>query len=54
MIRQGEVSAALAAGNPAGVTVAEIAHYRRVIASCEQHGVPHGDFVQALRDLGAG
>ena len=53
MIRQGEVSAAIAASNPAAVKVAEIAHYRRVIASCAQHGIPHGDFLQALRDLGA-
>lgn len=54
--RQNAVSVAIAAGGStvgAAVRTAEIAHYRRIIASCVAHDLPYGDFNQALRDLGA-
>jgi hypothetical protein len=59
MTRQGAVSAAIAAGGgnatvAAAVRTAEIAHYRRVIASCLANGLPSAQFTQALRDLGTG
>ena len=59
MTRQGAVSAAIAAGGgsatvAAAVRTAEIAHYRRIIASCLANGLQSAQFGQALRDLGTG
>jgi hypothetical protein len=59
MNRQGAVAAAIAAGGgsatvAAAVRTAEIAYYRRVIASCLANGLQSAQFGQALRDLGTG
>jgi hypothetical protein len=56
-VRQNAVSAAIRAGGSgstvnSAVKTAEIAHYRRIIASCRANGLPFGDFTQALKDLG--
>jgi hypothetical protein len=55
--RQDAVSAAIRAGGgnatvAAAVKTAEIAHYRRIIASCVANGLPYKEFAQALKDLG--
>jgi hypothetical protein len=53
--RQSDVAAAQARGGSMeaeAIRTAEIAHYRRVIASCEANGLPFVDFKPALRDLG--
>jgi len=55
--RQNDVAAAIRAGGgnatvAAAIKTAEIAHYRRIIASCAANGLPVVDFKQALRDLG--
>ena len=55
--RQADVAAAIALGGNAAVAAiktAEIAHYRRVIASCTANGLPFGNFTQALINLGTG
>jgi N-acetylglutamate synthase/N-acetylornithine aminotransferase len=38
----------------AAVKSADIAHYRRIIASAKLNGVPYGVFVEALEFLGTG
>jgi glycerate-2-kinase len=55
--RQNDVAQAILAGGgsavvAAAVRAAEIAHYRRIIASCLANGLPSAQFGQALRDLG--
>jgi hypothetical protein len=55
--RQNDVAAAIRAGGgnstvSAAVRTAEIAHYRRVIASCVVNGLPFKEFAGALKDLG--
>jgi hypothetical protein len=55
--RQNAVAAAIRAGGSgstvgAAVRTAEIAHYRRVIASCVVNGLPFKEFAGALKDLG--
>jgi len=57
--RQQAVAAAILAGGGsttigAAVRTAEIAHYRRIIASCLANGLPSAAFGPALRDLGTG
>jgi hypothetical protein len=55
--RQNAVAAAIRAGGGSGtvgsaVKTAEIAHYRRIIASCMANRLPFGDSTRALKDLG--
>jgi hypothetical protein len=38
----------------AAIKTAEIAHYRRIIASCTANSLPAGNFTQALISLGTG
>jgi hypothetical protein len=57
--RQNDVALAIFAGGgsatiAAVVRTAEIAHYRRIIASCLANGWSSSNFTQALRDLGTG
>jgi hypothetical protein len=57
--RQNDVAQAILAGGgsatiAAVVRTAEIAHYRRIIASCFANGLSSSNFTQALRDLGTG
>jgi hypothetical protein len=55
--RQQDVTAAIALGGNAAVAAiktAEIAHYRRIIASCVSNNLPFGNFSQALINLGTG
>jgi hypothetical protein len=57
--RQAAVAAAEAAGGgsatiAAAIRVAEIAHYRRIIASCVANSLPFSNFTQALINLGTG
>jgi hypothetical protein len=55
--RQTDVAAAIALGGAAAVAAiktAEIAHYRRVVASCLTNGLPFSNFSQALINLGTG
>ena len=48
-----QTAVAAAGGNQVLVTLAEIAYYRSVIASCVANGIPGvSHFQQALRDLG--
>ncbi|MCK1627403.1 hypothetical protein IVA98_30680 [Bradyrhizobium sp. 160] len=59
MSRQAAVAAAYAAGGgsaviAAAIRTAEIAHYRRIIASCKANGLPFSNFTVALVDLGTG
>ncbi|WP_445215686.1 hypothetical protein ACKWRH_24965 [Bradyrhizobium sp. Pa8] len=59
MNRQNDVAQAILTGGgnaavAAAVRTAEIAHYRRIIASCLSQGLPSSNFTQALRDLGTG
>ena len=51
--RQSAVAAAVAAGGgsaavAAAIKVAELAHMRRVIASCIANGLPYGNFSSGL------
>ena len=55
--RQSDVAAAYAAGGgsavvAAAIRTAEIAHYRRVVASCKATGQPYAQFVETLTSLG--
>ena len=55
--RQSAIAAAVAAGGgsaaiAAAIKVAEIAHYRRIIASCVANSLPFSNFTQALIELG--
>jgi hypothetical protein len=57
--RQNDVAQAILAGGGSAtigavVRTAEIAHYRRIIASCLANGLSSSNFTQALRDLGTG
>jgi hypothetical protein len=55
--RQQDVAAAIALGGNAAVAAirtAEIAHYRRIIASCTANNLPFSNFTQALINLGTG
>jgi hypothetical protein len=57
--RQSAIAAADAAGGgsaaiAAAIKVAEIAHYRRIIASCVANSLPFSNFTQALINLGTG
>jgi hypothetical protein len=57
--RQSAVAAAVATGGgsaavAAAIKVAEIAHYRRIIASCVANSLPFSNFTQALINLGTG
>jgi hypothetical protein len=57
--RQNDVAQAILAGGGSGtvaaaVRTAEIAHYRRVVASAVANGLQSAQFGQALRDLGTG
>jgi hypothetical protein len=55
--RQQDVTAAIALGGNAAVAAiksAEIAHYRRIVASCTANNLPFGNFAQALINLGTG
>lgn len=59
MTRQGDIAAARAAGGgsaaiAAAIKTAEIAHYRRIIASCKANSLPFNNFTVALWDLGTG
>ncbi|EIG56086.1 hypothetical protein Bra1253DRAFT_00694 [Bradyrhizobium sp. WSM1253] len=59
MNRQGAIAAAYAAGGgsaavAAAIKTAEIAHYRRIIASCKANSLPFNNFTVALLDLGTG
>jgi hypothetical protein len=57
MTRQNAVAAATVLGGAAAaaaIKTAEIAHYRRIVASCLTNGLPFSNFGQALRDLGTG
>lgn len=59
MNRQAAVAAAISAGGGSvviatAIRTAEIAHYRRIIASCKANGLPFSNFGDALRDLGTG
>jgi hypothetical protein len=38
----------------AQVAAVDIAHYRRIIASCKSNNLPFGNFTQALINLGTG
>jgi hypothetical protein len=38
----------------AQVQAVDIAHYRRIIASCKSNGLPFSNFTQALINLGTG
>lgn len=56
--RQNDIAQAIIAGGgsatvAAAVKTAEVAHYRRVIASCEANGQPFDQFNDALRLMGA-
>ena len=56
--RQNDVAQAILADGGSAVVAAairtsELAHYRRVISSCQANGLPYASFHQALRDLGA-
>jgi hypothetical protein len=55
--RQSAIAAAVAAGGgstavAAAIKVAEIAHYRRIVASCVANGLPFSNFTEALIELG--
>ena len=55
--RQSAVAAAVAAGGgsaavAAAIVTAEIAHYRRIVASCVANSLPFSNFTQALINLG--
>jgi|GraSoiStandDraft_50_1057286.scaffolds.fasta_scaffold170057_3 hypothetical protein len=58
--RQNDVGAALHTFQTGGtqsdydaaIRAATIAHYRRLIASAQEHGIASGDFQNVLRDLG--
>jgi hypothetical protein len=57
--RQSAVAAAVAAGGgsaavAAGIKVAEIGHYRRIVQSCVSNSLPFSNFTQALINLGTG
>jgi hypothetical protein len=57
MTRQGAVAAAIVAGGgsptvASAVRTAEVAHYRRLGASCLANGLQSAQFGQALSDLG--
>jgi hypothetical protein len=47
-----QVAVAAAGNNQATVTAAEIAYYKTLRDSAFNNGLPHADFVQALRNLG--
>jgi hypothetical protein len=51
MQRQAAMSTAVTAAQVAAV---DIAHYRRIIASCKLNGLPFSNFTQALINLGTG
>jgi fatty acid/phospholipid biosynthesis enzyme len=58
-LRQDGVAAAVVANGgsatvAAAVRTAEIAHYRRVVASALANGLPTQEFARALLDLGTG
>jgi hypothetical protein len=50
MLRQAAIAAA--GGSAAAIQTAEIAHYRRIIASCVANGLPYSNFTYALLALG--
>ena len=55
--RQSAIAAAVATGGgsaavAAAIKTAEIAHYRRIIASCVANSLPFSNFTQALIELG--
>ena len=55
--RQNDVAQAVIAGGgsatvAAAVKTAEVAHYRRVIASCQATGQPYAQFLETLRFMG--
>ncbi len=57
--RQGDVAAAIVANGgsatvAAAVRTAEVAHYRRIVASALANGLPTQEFTRALLDLGTG
>jgi hypothetical protein len=57
--RQADVASAILAGGGSAtvansVRTAEIAYYRRIVASCVANGLQSAQFGQALRDLGTG
>jgi hypothetical protein len=47
-----QIAVAAAANSQAAVTAAEIAYYKTVRDSAFNNGLPHADFMQALRNLG--
>jgi hypothetical protein len=49
--RQAAMSTAVTAAQVAAV---DIAHYRRIIASCKLNGLPFSEFSFALKTLGTG
>jgi hypothetical protein len=51
MLRQADMATATTA---AQVKAADVAHYRRVIASAKLNGLPFVEFTRALMDLGTG
>jgi hypothetical protein len=56
--RQNDVAQAIIAGGgsatvAAAVKTAEVAHYRRIIASCQANNQPYAQFLEALRFMGA-
>jgi hypothetical protein len=50
MIRQ--VAVAAGGNNQTAVTAAEVQYYKTVRDSAFNNGLPHADFMQALRNLG--
>jgi hypothetical protein len=52
MLRQAAIAAA--GGSAAAIKVAEIAHDRRIIASCVANSLPFSNFTYALIELGTG
>lgn len=57
MTRQVDVAAAIALGGDAAVAAiktVEIAHYRRIVASCISNNLPYSNYTQALINLTAG
>jgi hypothetical protein len=52
---EGQRQAAMATATTAAqVAAVDIAHYRRIIASCKLNGLPSSNFTQALFNLGTG
>jgi hypothetical protein len=51
MLRQAAMATAITA---AQVRAVDIAHYRRIVASCVANGLPFSNFTECLIELGTG